>query len=498
MRRVRSRDTGPEVLLRKALWAVGVRFRTCAENLPGKPDIVIHSRRLAIFIDGDFWHGNQWRRRGLTSLEDQFSRTESRDYWVRKIRRNMDRDCRATAALIESGWRVVRLWESEVAADVDGCVRKALSAGDGAPGAAPGKTFAEFFAGIGLMRCALERQGWHGVYANDIDPKKLDMYAAHFGAGFDLGDIHAVAASAIPSVTLATASFPCNDLSLAGSRGGLAGKHSGAFWGFAALLEAMGARRPPLVLLENVTGFLTSHGGRDFEAALAALNGLGYAVDAFVLDAAHFVPQSRQRLFVVGQLGAAAESGEARESDTRPRALVEFMGGHPGIRWSARALPSQPRSGTRLRQIVENRGEWWAPERAAYLLNQMSPLHRAAADKMMAGSRWSYGTVFRRMRDGRSMAELRTDGIAGCLRTPRGGSGRQILFKAGKGQYFARLLTPRECARLMGADEYRISGSLHQALFGFGDAVCVPVIEWIAEKYLNPVVNEAIHRGVLG
>src|SRR5579863_1919484 len=136
MRRVRSRDTAPEVLLRKALWAAGVRFRTCAENLPGKPDIVIHSRRLAIFIDGDFWHGGQWRRRGLTSLEDQFSRTASRDYWVRKIRRNMDRDCRATAALIEAGWRVVRLWESEVATDVDGCVRKALSAGDGALDAA--------------------------------------------------------------------------------------------------------------------------------------------------------------------------------------------------------------------------------------------------------------------------------------------------------------------------------------------------------------------------
>jgi DNA (cytosine-5)-methyltransferase 1 len=91
------------------------------------------------------------------------------------------------------------------------------------------------------------------------------------------------------------------------------------------------------------------------------------------------------------------------------------------------------------------------------------------------------------------MAELRTDGIAGCLRTPRGGSGRQILFKAGKGEYFVRLLTPRECARLMGADDYRISGSLNQALFGFGDAVCVPVIEWIAGNYLNPVINELIH-----
>lgn len=95
------------------------------------------------------------------------------------------------------------------------------------------------------------------------------------------------------------------------------------------------------------------------------------------------------------------------------------------------------------------------------------------------------------------MAELRTDDIAGCLRTPRGGSGRQILLKAGNGKYFVRLLTPRECARLMGADDFNISATLNQALFGFGDAVCVPVVEWIAESYLDPVVNELIRsRGL--
>src|SRR6266852_9648215 len=126
MRRVRSRDTAPEVLLRKALWAAGLRFRTCADTLPGKPDIVIRSQGLAIFIDGDFWHGGQWRRRGLVSLDDQFRQTESRGYWLRKIRRNMDRDCRATAALLDGGWSVARVWESEVLADVAGCVAMIL------------------------------------------------------------------------------------------------------------------------------------------------------------------------------------------------------------------------------------------------------------------------------------------------------------------------------------------------------------------------------------
>lgn len=498
MRRVRSRDTVPELLLQKALRAAGLRFRKCPADLAGKPDIVVPSKRLAIFIDGDFWHGGQWRRRNLAALDDQFRGTESRDYWLRKIRRNMDRDCRATATLISDGWRVIRLWESDVRAGVESCVARVL---DSPPNlelaATPAKTFAEFFAGIGLMRLALERHGWTAAYSNDIDPKKLAMYEGHFAAGFDLRDIHDIAPDDIPSVTLATASFPCNDLSLAGSRAGLAGKHSGAFWGLVNLLEGMGPRRPPLVLLENVAGFLTSHGGRDFEQALLALNQLGYDVDAFILDAAQFVPQSRQRLFVIGQRVGSLGPGIAVENDVRPRALIEFIAGHPQIKWRIRNLPPQPSPKVRLRQLLDDDGPWWSPARADYLLSQMSPRHRAIAEEKIAGSRWFYGTIFRRIRNGRSMAELRTDGIAGCLRTPRGGSARQILFKAGRGEYFVRLLSPRECARLMGAGEFRIECSLNQALFGFGDAVCVPVVEWIAENYLNPAVNELIHSGVI-
>jgi DNA (cytosine-5)-methyltransferase 1 len=486
MRRVRSTGTAPEIRLRRALSAAGLRFRTHSANLPGKPDIVIHSRRLAIFIDGDFWHGGQWTRRKLAALEDQFRHTASRDYWLRKIRRNMDRDCRATAALAAAGWSVIRFWESEIRSDLDRCVARVLDARPAAPVAA-GKTFAEFFAGIGLVRLALERHGWTAAYANDIDPKKLEMYRTHFGSGFDARDIHDVAPGEIPTVTLATASFPCNDLSLAGSRAGLHGRHSGAFWGLVDLLAGMGPRRPPLALLENVAGFLTS----GLEEALLALNALGYAVDAFLLDAVHFVPQSRKRLFVVAQ--PPGESAEPRESEVRPKALVDFIERRPQIRWRIRNLPPPPRSTQRLRDILDRKAEWWPAGRAAYLLNQMSPAHRAVADQMIAGRVFTYGTVFRRMRHGVSTAELRADGIAGCLRTPRGGSARQILFKAGRGKYFARLLTPRECARLMGAGGYRIECRPNQALFGFGDAVCVPVIEWIAGNYLNPLVCELIH-----
>jgi DNA (cytosine-5)-methyltransferase 1 len=136
------------------------------------------------------------------------------------------------------------------------------------------KTFGEFFAGIGLMRLGLERAGWRIVFANDIDEDKHQMYRDHFGetGEFVLGDVHKLDVREIPNMVLATASFPCNDLSLAGARRGLAGAQSSAFWGFVEVLTKMGKRRPPMVLLENVTGFLTSHDGNDFRDALLALN----------------------------------------------------------------------------------------------------------------------------------------------------------------------------------------------------------------------------------
>ncbi|NLF40495.1 DNA cytosine methyltransferase [bacterium] len=360
------------------------------------------------------------------------------------------------------------------------------------------KTVAEFFAGIGLMRMGLEQAGWHVVWANDIEEDKMKMYRGHYTddeAHFHLGDVHLLSQKDIPTVALATASFPCNDLSLAGARRGLAGRQSGAFWGFAEAMEGMGNRRPPLVMLENVPGFLTSHNGRDLQDACIALNDLGYAVDAFMVDAALFVPQSRLRMFLIGKRDSQrpmrlTETPSFYQSQCRPRALADFILCHPHIRWAIQELPSIPKRQTELADILEelppDSPHWWSKDRAEYLLSQMSERHRAVAEKMIRGKTTRYGTVFRRVRHGRSMAELRVDAIAGCLRTPRGGSGRQILFAAGKGRYAVRLLTPRECARLMGADDFRITVSLNQALFGFGDAVCVPVIRWIAETYLTP------------
>lgn len=360
------------------------------------------------------------------------------------------------------------------------------------------------------MRMGLDRAGWKTVWANDIDPDKWGMYQYHFAdpdSHFSLGDVHELNPKSIPQTTLATASFPCTDLSLAGARRGLAGNGSGAFWGFIDAIQGMGDSKPPFILLENVTGFLTSNEGNDFRDACLALNKLGYAVDAFIIDAVHFVPQSRQRLFVVGTLSGLAldceEDAKAFfEGPCRPAALADFILWHPEILWNVRELPVPPKRKLSLNDVLEdlspNSKYWWSSDRANYLLNQMSDRHRRIADEMIRSHNLSCATVFRRVRNGRSMAELRNDGIAGCLRTPRGGSGRQILFLAGHGKFSVRLLTPRECAHLMGASEYKLSPSLslNTALFGFGDAVCVSVVEWIGLNYLNPLLAK-LNGGML-
>jgi DNA (cytosine-5)-methyltransferase 1 len=354
-------------------------------------------------------------------------------------------------------------------------------------------TAAEFFAGIGLVRLALERQRWQVVFANDIDPDKAEMYRHNWPKDDHLviGDIHSLKTEDVPTVHLATASFPCNDLSIAGRWEGLNGKQSSAFWGLVRLLREMDDRRPPLLMLENVVGFLMSHGGRDLEQALLALNELGYAMDAVILNAVHWVPQSRARLFLIGKRKDRKECRSfSMQTAVRPKALWQFMAEHPNIVWDIADLPSLPVDRPRLAQIVEDLPDddphWWNKKRSDYFINQLSKRHLLEAKRMIRGEKFTFATAFRRVRNEKSMAELRTDGIAGCLRTPRGGSGRQILFKAGNGRFQVRLFTARECARLQGVpDSYLIDVPLNKALFGFGDAVCVPAVEWIVSHYLS-------------
>ncbi len=203
------------------------------------------------------------------------------------------------------------------------------------------------FAGIGLVRLALENEGSHVVFANDIDPDKAEMYRHNWPKDDHLvvGDIHALKPANVPDCGLFTASFPCNDLSIAGRWEGLSGKESSAFWGLIRLLRNLRNRRPQAVMLENVVGFLMRNGGSDFEKALIALNELDYTVDALILNAVHWTPQSRARLFVV----AKQDDGKDRRtyalaSTARPESLIDFITTHQDIRWDIQEVPPLPRA----------------------------------------------------------------------------------------------------------------------------------------------------------
>jgi DNA (cytosine-5)-methyltransferase 1 len=352
------------------------------------------------------------------------------------------------------------------------------------------RTFAEFFAGIGLVNLGLG-DAWSCVYANDNDPAKRAMYADNFPSHvIDGRDIREVQSADVPACDLWTASFPCNNTSLAGSYDGIKGESSSMIHEFLRLVEDAGEDRPLQILLENVWGLLLREDGADLYEILLGLNKVGYAIDVLMLDAKWWVPQSRRRLFVLATKGEpAAHYLLPTPSRHRPEPIMAFARQHADLHWAFADTPAPLVRQTDVSDVIESLDpeddRWWDEDRASYLFSQFSERHRKVAENMVAGNSVAHATVFRRVRRGRCMAELRTDGIAGCLRTPRGGSGRQILFEAGCGAYRVRLLNPRECARLQGVpDTYRISVKDNAALFGFGDAVCVPVIGWLSEHGL--------------
>ncbi len=210
MRRVRSAGTKPELLLRVALDELGLTFETNPKDLPGKPDIVFRQERLVCFVDGDFWHGGQWRRRGLGCLDEQFKDPAKHAYWSHKVHRNIRLDIGRTASLLRDGWSVLRLWESDIrrnparAADLvwQALMGEATASRFSAVGSG---TAADFFAGIGLMRMGLRRGGWRVVWANDYDATKRRLYLHNIGedqVALDARPLQRVGVDSVPPVGL--------------------------------------------------------------------------------------------------------------------------------------------------------------------------------------------------------------------------------------------------------------------------------------------------------
>jgi DNA (cytosine-5)-methyltransferase 1 len=376
--------------------------------------------------------------------------------------------------------------------------------------------FYEFFAGGGMVRAGLG-PGWRCLFANDVDTRKALSYTQNWGAGeFRLGDIGAIAADALPGTPdLVWGSFPCQDLSLAGVGAGLGGERSGTFFAFWKIVEALIAdgRAPRIVAIENVCGTLTSHGGKDFAAICGSFAGSGYRFGALVIDAALFVPQSRPRLFVVGvrsdvDVSAALEAPQPR-APFHARALIRARDALPAgtkdafVWWN---LPTpEPRARVFGDLVEDHPGDvdWRSDTETQRLLDLMSRANLQKVETARHAGRRVVGCVYRRTRVDTSgvkvqRAEVRFDDLAGCLRTPGGGSSRQTILVVDGAHIRSRLMSARETARLMGLDDrYRLPPRYTDAYHLTGDGVVAPVVRHLAEHLFEPLIRDrALERKV--
>lgn len=344
----------------------------------------------------------------------------------------------------------------------------------------------DFFAGSGLATAGLSAS-FDVVWANDVSEKKAAIYRAnHAGHEFRLGSIEHVRGAELPAAELSWASFPCQDLSLAGAQAGLASGRSGLVWQWLRVLDES-ERKPAVVALENVVGLVSAAGGANYRALHAALTQRGYRVGALLLDAIRWLPQSRPRIFVVGVRSEVRT--EAFEADgptwchTAPvRRAAERCEGF--VWWR---VPEPRVARATLTELVDFDAPTDEPARARHNLALIAPQHRERMQRALNGRRAVF-PGYKRTRNGRQVLELRFDDVAGCLRTPEGGSSRQLLVIRKGGQTTTRLLTVREAARLMGAgDDYVLLGSYNDSYKALGDAVAAPAVSHLAKTLLAPL-----------
>lgn len=355
-------------------------------------------------------------------------------------------------------------------------------------------TCLDFFAGSGLVVEGL-KGFFQTVWANDICEKKAKVFCAnHDGKIFHLGSIEDVKGGDLPQALLSWGSFPCQDLSLAGNMGGLSSSRSGLVWQWLRVMDELPSR-PPLVVAENVVGLVSVAKGKHYQKLHNALVERGYKVGAVVIDASHWVPQSRKRVFVIAvEVGVPTCQFETDHPVwCHPASIVQAVKGLKGWVWWN--LPAPPTRKKKLSDLIDFAAPCDGPEKQERLLAMVPDKHR---EKMTAASQNGRAVFpgYKRIRHGQQVLELRFDGIAGCLRTPEGGSSRQFLVIKDNGSFRTRLITVNEAAALMGAPEnYKLPGTYNDGYKAMGDAVTVPVSHYLAENLLSPLAELIKKRG---
>lgn len=372
----------------------------------------------------------------------------------------------------------------------------------------PALTYYEFFSGGGMVRAGLGPR-WKCLFANDFDFKKAQAYGDNWGRStLVVNDVSKVGPKELPDQAgLAWASFPCQDLSLAGMGAGLKGDRSGTFWPFWRLMKTLKTegRAPHIIALENVCGTLTSHDGKDFTAIADALSSEDYRFGAVVIDAVEFVPHSRPRLFIIAVAdGVAIPDGLTRSDASmmwHPKALQVAqlrLKGKSKDKWLWWNLPAPALRNTRFIDLIEENPasvQWHTEAETKKLLGMMNKLNRDKVTVAKKTGQFLVGGVYKRTRfdeddEKVQRAEIRFDDVAGCLRTSSGGSSRQSIVVVKGDSVRSRLLSSREAARLMGlSDEYKLPRSYNEAYHLIGDGVVVPVVRFIAEHLLEPILT---------
>ena len=342
---------------------------------------------------------------------------------------------------------------------------------------------------------------WECLFANDFDPLKAKTYRENWGADhFVEEDVWKLRPTDLPGTPdLVWASSPCQDFSLAGGRAGLKGGRSSAFWGMWELIEGLGnTRSPRVIVIENVVGLLSSHGGADFTALCKALADRQYQFGAVEIDASYFLPQSRPRVFIIAARRPPKGTIASEVTALHSKAVRHAFGQLPdelAEQWVWWRLPPPPTRNNSLLEFIEpdDKVSWHSSEKMNNILHLMSPLNKLkVANAKQSGNR-VIGTVFRRMRveNGKKVqrAEVRFDGTAGCLRTPRGGSSRQILMVVDGDDVRTRTMSTLESARLMGFQDYKLPKAQIAALHVLGDGVAVPVVNWLRRELLEKLIS---------
>jgi DNA (cytosine-5)-methyltransferase 1 len=373
--------------------------------------------------------------------------------------------------------------------------------------------FLEFFAGGGLARLGLG-DNWRCIFANDFSSKKAHAYRMNFDDAPELlvEDVWKIPSSEISgNPMLAWASFPCQDLSLAGNGKGLDAERSGSFWGFWRIIQELRTqhRAVPIIVLENVVGLLDSKGGADFTKLCQTLADGGYFFGAMIIDAVRFVPQSRPRLFIVAiQKSVHLNNTVHSKNPERPWHTDKLFSAYEKLshklkeHWIWWSLPIPPARQTTISDIVEESPtmvSWHTHTETEKILGQMSRLNLEKVKEAQYAGSVQIGTVYRRTRSENGIrlqrAEVRFDGISGCLRTPIGGSSRQIIIVVNRKSIKTRLLSPREAARLMGvSDTYTLPHNYNDAYHVMGDAVVVPVVSWLERHLLQQIAVDQLVR----